>query len=140
MRCGGLSVLFLLLIIVLAGSAQDTSSPQTGDSTKAAPAIQYAPRHYLKIEKHIVPPKPLDTPQPANGAPTCKVKHEGTVLLWIGINELGTVDIVKVERSLDLALDGKAIEAVKKWRFAPATKDGQPVPVQTNVEVHFTVC
>jgi len=36
-----------------------------------------------------------------------------------------------------LGLDEKAIEAVKKWRFVPAMKDGKPVAVQVNVEVNF---
>jgi protein TonB len=29
------------------------------------------------------------------------------------------------------------VEAVKTWRFKPATKDGVPVAVQVNVEVNF---
>jgi protein TonB len=36
-----------------------------------------------------------------------------------------------------MGLDQKAMEAVSKWRFRPATKDGKPVPVMVNVEVHF---
>jgi TonB family protein len=34
-------------------------------------------------------------------------------------------------------LDEKAIEAVSKWRFKPATKDGKPVPVAANISVRF---
>ena len=44
---------------------------------------------------------------------------------------------VKVARSLGMGLDQKAIEAVKKWKFEPALKDGKPVAVQINVEVNF---
>jgi protein TonB len=36
-----------------------------------------------------------------------------------------------------MGLDQKAMEAVSKWRFRPATKDGQAVPVMVNIEVHF---
>jgi len=42
-----------------------------------------------------------------------------------------------VARPLGMGLDEKAIEAVRTWRFEPAKKDGQPVPVQMNVEVSF---
>jgi TonB family protein len=42
-----------------------------------------------------------------------------------------------VQRSLGMGLDEKAIEAVRQWRFEPAKKDGQPVPVMINVEVNF---
>jgi protein TonB len=44
---------------------------------------------------------------------------------------------IHVARSLGLGLDEKAVEAVRKWKFEPGTKDGQPVAVQVNVEVNF---
>jgi protein TonB len=34
-------------------------------------------------------------------------------------------------------LDEKAIEAVKSWRFRPATLNGQPVATQIAVQVDF---
>jgi hypothetical protein len=36
-------------------------------------------------------------------------------------------------------LDAAAIDAVKKWRFSPATKDGQRVPVLISVDVTFNI-
>jgi protein TonB len=36
-----------------------------------------------------------------------------------------------------MGLDEKALAAVSKWRFQPATLHGQPVAVQINVEVTF---
>jgi outer membrane biosynthesis protein TonB len=36
-----------------------------------------------------------------------------------------------------MGLDEKAIAAVGKWMFAPATKDGNAVPVQISVQVSF---
>jgi len=36
-----------------------------------------------------------------------------------------------------MGLDEKAIEAVRQWKFKPATKDGHPVAVQVNIEVSF---
>ena len=40
-------------------------------------------------------------------------------------------------RRLGMGLDEKAIEAVRKWKFEPAMKDGKPVAVQISVEVNF---
>ena len=40
-------------------------------------------------------------------------------------------------KKLGLALDRKAIDAVRTWKFEPATRDGEPVPVLINVEVMF---
>jgi protein TonB len=36
-----------------------------------------------------------------------------------------------------MGLDEKAIEAVNQYRFKPAMKDGEPVPVRITVEVNF---
>jgi hypothetical protein len=36
-------------------------------------------------------------------------------------------------------LEQSAIDAVQKWRFAPATKDGQPVEMPAQVEVNFRI-
>jgi TonB family protein len=41
-------------------------------------------------------------------------------------------------RAIGSGLDAKAMEAVRKYRFKPAMKDGRiPVPVQVNVQVNF---
>jgi TonB family protein len=44
---------------------------------------------------------------------------------------------MRIVRSLGYGLNEKAIEAVSKYRFKPAMKDGQPVPVEVNIEVNF---
>jgi TonB family protein len=66
-----------------------------------------------------------------------KAKFQGTVVLYIEVDEKGNPRNLKVVRALGLGLDEKAIEAVKKWRFKPALKDGQPVAVAAQVEVNF---
>jgi TonB family protein len=43
----------------------------------------------------------------------------------------------RVIRSLGMGLDEKALDAVQKYRFKPATKDGKPVAVMIGVEVDF---
>jgi TonB family protein len=42
-----------------------------------------------------------------------------------------------VARSLGFGLDEKAIEAVRQWRFKPATKNGVPVAAPATIEVRF---
>ena len=43
----------------------------------------------------------------------------------------------RVVRSLGMGLDDKALEAVRRYRFKPATKDGRPVAAMITVEVDF---
>jgi len=66
-----------------------------------------------------------------------KAKWQGTVKLTVVIDESGHARDVKVEKSLGLGLDQKAIEAVEKWLFKPAMKDGKPVAVYATIEVTF---
>ena len=44
---------------------------------------------------------------------------------------------ISVRRSLGMGLDEKAVEAVRRWKFDPAKKDGQAVAVQISIEVNF---
>jgi TonB family protein len=66
-----------------------------------------------------------------------KAKFMGTVILYIEVNEKGGVQNPRVQRSVGMGLDEKAIEAVMKWRFRPGYKDGRPVTVAAQVEVNF---
>ncbi len=66
-----------------------------------------------------------------------KAKYQGTVLLYIEVDPSGKATNIKVQRSLGLGLDEKAIEAVKQWKFKPGYKDGKPVTVAATIEVNF---
>jgi TonB family protein len=66
-----------------------------------------------------------------------KAKFQGTVMLYIEVDENGKPKNLRVVRALGLGLDEKAIEAVSKWKFRPGFKDGKPVTVAATVEVNF---
>ena len=66
-----------------------------------------------------------------------KAKYQGTVLLYIEVDPSGKAVNIKVQRSLGLGLDEKAMEAVKQWKFKPGYKDGKPVTVAATIEVNF---
>jgi len=59
------------------------------------------------------------------------------VTLSVVIGTDGKARDVKVENSLEPTLDANAIEAVKTWKFAPATKDGRPVAVSMRLEIDY---
>lgn len=82
-------------------------------------------------------PRAIYDPDPEYSEEARKAKFQGTVILWVVIGPDGRPHDIKVSRSLGMGLDQKAIEAVRKWRFQPAMKDGQPVAVQVNIEVNF---
>lgn len=66
-----------------------------------------------------------------------KAKFQGTVVLYVVVDEKGQARDFRVIRPLGLGLDEKAIEAVQKWKFKAGMKDGRPVPVAATIEVNF---
>lgn len=82
-------------------------------------------------------PRAIYDPDPEYSEQARKAKYQGSVLLWAVIDAEGHPRDIRIARSLGMGLDEKAAEAVTKWRFAPALKDGRPVPVQISIEVAF---
>jgi TonB family protein len=62
---------------------------------------------------------------------------EGTVQLSAIIRRDGHVDSISLIKHLDDRLDFSANEALQKWEFEPARRDGQPVDVDAIFEVPF---
>jgi protein TonB len=91
----------------------------------------------FRVGGGVSAPRALYTPDPDYSEEARKAKYQGTVVLWMIVDSSGHPRDVKVARSLGMGLDQKAIEAVRKWKFEPAMKDGKPVAVQINVEVNF---
>lgn len=58
-------------------------------------------------------------------------------MLAIVVSAEGQPQNVRVEKGLGMGLDEAAIEALKQWRFEPATLNERPVAIQANVEVNF---
>lgn len=61
----------------------------------------------------------------------------GEVVLEIVVRSDGSVGDVKILQGLGSGLDGRAVEAVRQWRFAPAQRQGTPVDVYVEVAVEF---
>lgn len=84
----------------------------------------------------VKPPVPISQPNPDYPEAARRARIEGKVILQAIINEQGAVEGVKVLRSNPL-LDDAAMAAVRRWRYKPATLDGQPVKVYFTVVVTF---
>jgi TonB family protein len=90
-----------------------------------------------RIGGGVSPPSILYKVEPEYSEEARKAKFQGTVLLFVVVDEKGNPRDIKVLRPLGLGLDQKAVEAVEKWKFSPGKKDGKPVPVQAQIEVNF---
>jgi TonB family protein len=71
--------------------------------------------------------------------PTDMMRHNvhGTVVLSAIVGRDGSVSDVQVVESVDDRLDEYAREALSKWHFRPATKNGSPVALTMVVRVPF---
>lgn len=82
-------------------------------------------------------PKATYSPDPDYSETARIAKFQGTCVVSLILGKDGNVEDVWVAKKLGLGLEQKALEAVRQWKFEPAMKDGEPVPVFLNVEVSF---
>jgi protein TonB len=62
---------------------------------------------------------------------------QGTVTLYAMIGSDGSVSDVRVLNGVDDRLDQYAREALTRWHFRPATKNGNPVALEAVVKIPF---
>ena len=87
----------------------------------------------------VLSPRATYTPEPEFSEQARHAKYQGTVVLNIVIDKAGKISRIRLERPLGMGLDENAMEGVKRWRFNPATRNGEPVAVAMNIEVSFNL-
>jgi periplasmic protein TonB len=121
----------LLLLLMGTAAAQDSAPPEKVRSEKVpfCGGIVNPPC--------TTPPRLTYSPDPKYPKKAHKPHNQDTVVLWLIVGSDGLPHDMKVERSLSAEFDEAAMDAVKKWKFEPATKDGEPVAAKINIEVVF---
>ena len=94
-------------------------------------------------ESSFIPTQPdervrlLKKPEPSYTEEARANKVTGTVILKVVFTSKGTVENIRVVRELPGGLTERAIEAAKKIKFVPATKDGHAVSMWMQLEYVF---
>jgi protein TonB len=101
------------------------------DSTDQPKKSEAEPSH------GVTPPRIIRSVDVEYDKASRKEKVQGKVVLTLVVAKSGEPRDIKITKSLNPALDEKAIEAVSKWRFNPGMKNGEPVSVRINLEVNF---
>src|SRR5579862_233523 len=83
------------------------------------------------------PPMPLHKVDPKYIPAAIDERVEGKVRLSGVIRADGRVEEVQLLHGVDDRLDRSATEALLKWEFSPAERDGKPMPVDVVVEIPF---
>jgi len=66
-------------------------------------------------------------------------KFSGNVQVYVIVDEQGRPTHVRVARGVGMGLDEKAVEAVRQYKFKPATQNGKPVKVDLYIDVNFRI-
>ena len=112
------------------GGADPTASLQspTSDGAKV-----------YRVGGGVTAPIPLNSVAARYTDAASRAKINGICWISFVVDTNGIPENVKVIRGLDPGLDKNAIDAVNRYRFKPAMKDGQPVPVMLTIQIAFKV-
>lgn len=91
----------------------------------------------LRVGGDVKAPILVERVDPAYSAEARAHRISGIVIVEALIDRSGNVAEVNVLKPLPFGLDRAAVDAVKQWKFKPATQNGKPVAVLFNLTVNF---
>ncbi len=93
----------------------------------------------LRVGGEVKAPVLVNRVEPGYPEAARKARMEGVVILEAIITASGSVEDVKVLKSVNPLLDASAVRAVQQWRYKPATLNGRAVRVYLTVTVTFNL-
>jgi TonB family protein len=120
-----------------ARTAPPSVEPDLPDVAEPATSSPELPKNIYRIGGKVQAPTLIRQVEPKYTKAARKALIQGTVLFSVVIGLDGTPSDLEITRSLDPGLDREAMEAVAKWRFHPAVRDGKAVASLATIEVNF---
>ena len=90
-------------------------------------------------QSHTEPPVPVRTVPPEFPYDLRRAGVSGVVMVNCRIDETGAVQDMKVTKSSNQAFEEPALDALKKWKFKPAKREGNPVSVRVTIPIRFAL-
>ncbi len=124
---------------VAANALTATVAQASSDVQKPVAQVEGSKNKVYQVGGEVTAPNLISGADPEYPPEALKARKKiiGTCVLSMVVDETGQPQQVKVTKSLAPAFDKNAVEAVKKWRFTPATLKGHSVPVSISVEVAY---
>lgn len=129
-RVALVAIVFSLLAGLPLIAQDQPASPQNQPKVATLVRVRVSQRFAQRLLRKKVNPK---YPEDAREAGI-----QGQVLLRVLISKNGDVSTVTLISGPD-ALAPAAIEAVKRWKYRPYLLNGQPLEVDTEVVINFTL-
>jgi protein TonB len=85
----------------------------------------------------VKPPEAKYTPDPVFPNKARRVRSVATCVFMVVIGEDGVPSNIRVTEPCGLGFDDSAYAAIQEWRFKPATRNKEPMPVTINIEINF---
>jgi len=117
--------------------------PQLVETAPPAPVAEAAPAP-LPVAPATAAggdrPSPIagQSPPPQYPPRALQRGESGTVVVRVDVDAAGNpAGVTVIERSGSRDLDRAALQAVRRWRFTPAMRQGQPVPASIEIPFDF---
>ena len=114
-----------------------TSNTPNLNSSTGSWVIRFAELKANQQRGELSAPDAIQKSDPGYPIELMRANVQGTVTLYAIIHSDGTVGDIRVLTSPDDRLDALAKSALARWKFRPATKDGQPVALEAVVVIPF---
>lgn len=103
---------------------------------QASPSDQPLPE-VVRIGPGITPPRVTYKVDPQYSPEARDAHIQGTVVFELVVDQHGRPTRISMLSPLGYGLDERALAAIEKWTFIPASRDGKPVSVWATIEVNF---
>lgn len=110
-----------------------------GADIKSLTAVTDVAQDAFDVSELEKRPEATSQVSPAYPAELRKARVEGVVTLVFVLDETGRVEDPRVENSSRPEFEKPALDAIRRWRFSPGMKDGQPVRTYIRIPMRFRV-
>jgi protein TonB len=118
-----------------AGSAGGVLGGVLASANSAAPKIEVK---RLRVSQGVQASKLISQPKPVYPPIAKQARVQGQVVLQAVISKTGTIENLKVVSGHPM-LTQSALDAVRNWRYQPTVLNGEPVEVETTINVNFSL-
>jgi protein TonB len=118
-----------------AGSPGGVLGGVLASANSAAPRIEVKK---LRVSAGVQASKLISQPKPLYPPIAKQARVQGTVVLAATISKQGTIDNLRVVSGHPM-LTQSALQAVRQWKYQPTYLNGEPVEVETTINVNFSL-